>query len=57
MHKFFYRLALVNYVGISNSVINEIARHTVVVDIEDNGDKWYRVAAYTTIWYTNPSCN
>lgn len=34
-----------NRIARTTSVINELAKHAVVVDIENNGDKWY----------TNPS--
>lgn len=51
----FYRAALVNYAGINSWVINEIISHAKVADIENGGDKWYKVVAYSALWYGNPS--
>ncbi|MCI8489498.1 MAG: hypothetical protein HFJ04_04495 [Lachnospiraceae bacterium] len=51
----FYRAAVINLAGVKLGVIQEIARRAALIDIEDGGDKWYRRAAYTALWYGNPS--
>ena len=51
----FFRAAGLNMAGVDIGIINEIAEHAEVVNIDDGGDKWYRRVAYTALWYGNPS--